>query len=69
MFMDPWKRAIASRMDREPTPQPESLATPRVVDLTDVDAQEVAQRGQDVIDLSRELNSSSKALLEQIDPT
>ena len=36
--------------------------------VVDVDPHEVAQRGQSVIELSRELNSSSKALLEQIDP-
>ena len=66
--MDPWKRAIASRMDREPTPRSGSPATSNVVDVRDSDAHEVAQRGQDVIELSRELNSSSKALLEQIDP-
>jgi hypothetical protein len=55
-------------MDKEPTPQSGSLATTSVVDVRDADAHEVAQRGQDVIELSRELNSSSKALLEQIDP-
>ena len=55
-------------MDKEPTPQSGSLATTNVVDVRDTDAHEVAQRGQDVIELSRELNSSSKALLEQLDP-
>lgn len=49
--------------------QPESRDAPATVDLTgDADAHEIAQRGQHVLRLSRELNSSSKALLEQIDP-
>jgi hypothetical protein len=49
--------------------QPESQDIPTTVDLTaDSDALEIAQRGQHVLRLSRELNSSSKALLEQIDP-
>ncbi len=29
---------------------------------------EVAQKGQEVLELSKELNNSSKALLEQIEP-
>ena len=64
-------REQAWLMDKQRTRErrPESSATSRVVDIRDdVDAHEVAQRGQDVIELSRELNSSSKALLEQIDP-
>ena len=49
--------------------QPESQDAPTTIDLTaDSDALEIAQRGQHVLRLSRELNSSSKALLEQIDP-
>lgn len=55
-------------MEKEPLTQTELPATSPVVDITDVEAHEVAQRGQDVIELSRELNSSSKALLEQLDP-
>ena len=34
----------------------------------DLEAHEVAQRGQQLLEVSRELNSSSKALLEQIEP-
>lgn len=49
--------------------QPETTGAPPAVDMTvDIEAHEVAQRGQHVIELSRELNSSSKALLDQIDP-
>lgn len=58
-------------MDKQRTRErrPESSATSRIVDIRpDFEAREVAQRGQDVIELSRELNSSSKALLEEIDP-
>ena len=58
-------------MEKEPTSQgqPESSIPAPTVDLTvDVEAHEVAQRGQDVLELSRELNSSSKALLEHLNP-
>lgn len=49
--------------------QPESsgFATPEDVS-GDLEAHEVAQRGQQLLEVSRELNSSSKALLEQIEP-
>ena len=49
--------------------QPETTATSPVDDLT-VDLEsthEVAQRGQSVLQLSKELTSSSKALLEELD--
>ena len=55
-------------MEREPTTQTQTDPTGLDGDALDIDATEVAQRGQSVIELSRELNSSSKALLEQIDP-
>lgn len=49
--------------------QHESQDDPTTVGLIDdSDAHVIAQRGQHVLQLSRELNSSSKALLEQIDP-
>ena len=51
--------------------QPESTATSPVDDLTvDLDStHEVTQRGQSVLELSKELNSSSRALLDEIDIT
>jgi SOS-response transcriptional repressor LexA len=55
-------------MEREPTTQTQTEPSGLDGDMLDIDATEVAQRGQSVIELSRELNSSSKALLEQIDP-
>lgn len=55
-------------MEKELISQTEAPTASPMVNLTDVEAHEVAQRGQDVIELSRELNSSSKALLEQLDP-
>jgi hypothetical protein len=56
-------------MEREPTSQSQTDPAGSLDgDVLDIDASEVAQRGQSVIELSRELNSSSKALLEQIDP-
>lgn len=58
-------------MEKEPITQgqEELTDTPPSGDVVvDVDPHEVAQRGQSVIELSRELNSSSKALLEQINP-
>jgi len=50
--------------------QPELGATPIATDdAIDLEAtHEVAQRGHSVLELSRELTSSSKALLEQIEP-
>lgn len=50
--------------------QPDLVGTPPPEDLT-VDLEsthEIAQRGQHVLELSKELTSSSKALLEQIEP-
>lgn len=55
-------------MEAEPITQTQPDLSGTEGDTFDVDATEVAQRGQSVIELSRELNSSSKALLEQIDP-
>ena len=60
---------IRRHMEPEPTLQTQTdLSSGADGDRLDIDATEVAQRGQSVIELSRELNSSSKALLEQIDP-
>ena len=70
-FKNPRKRGISGAMETEQTTQgqPDGLGAQTTVDLTvDVEAHEVAQRGQHVLELSKELTSSSKALLEQIDP-
>ena len=59
-------------MEKEPiSPGQPDIAGPTPVEDVVVDLEathEVTQRGQSVIELSRELTSSSKALLEQIDP-
>lgn len=50
--------------------QSETTAAPIEEGATiDLDStHEIAQKGQKVLEVSRELNSSSKALLEQIEP-
>ena len=50
--------------------QPETVAAPPDEDATiDLDStHEIAQKGNRVLELSKELTSSSKALLEQIEP-
>lgn len=49
--------------------QPEIGAPPSADDTLDLEAtHEVTQRGQSVLELSKELTSSSRALLEQIEP-
>jgi hypothetical protein len=71
MFRNPGRRGSSGSMEKLITPpaQPGFQDPPPTVDLTaDADAHEIAERGQHVLRLSRELNSSSKALLEQIDP-
>jgi hypothetical protein len=69
MFRNPDDRASSGSMNKEATKdQLENPGAPAAIDLTDADPREVAQRGQSVLELSKELNSSSKALLEKIDP-
>ena len=50
--------------------QPDSATAQPVDELSiDLDAtHEIAQRGNQLLEVSRELTSSSKALLEQIEP-
>ena len=50
--------------------QPEMTTAPTLDEgAIDLEAShEVAQRGQSVLELSKELTSSSKALLEQLEP-
>lgn len=71
MFRTDRAGAMCPAMEKEQISQgqPETTATSPVDDLT-VDLEstnEVTQRGQSVIELSRELTSSSKALLEELD--
>jgi hypothetical protein len=70
MFRKPGDRGSSGSMNKEATrDQLDEAGGPATVDLTgDPDPREVAQRGQSVLELSKELNSSSKALLEKIDP-
>ena len=72
MFSRSGSGEVVLRMERDQLSQgqPETTATSPVDDLT-VDMEsthEVTQRGQSVLELSRELTSSSKALLEELDP-
>ena len=70
MFRNPQDRGSSGSMNKEATrDQLEEPGAPTTIDLaSDADPRDVAQRGQSVLELSKELNSSSKALLEKIDP-
>jgi hypothetical protein len=56
------KEQIAGQPDQAPAHSVDELSV-------DLDAtHEVTQRGNQLLEVSRELNSSSKALLEQLEP-
>jgi hypothetical protein len=59
-------------MEKEPLSSgpPDARATPPVEELAqDLEAtHEITQRGHQLLEVSRELTSSSKALLEEIEP-